>query len=193
MSVDQLTSYLMPGEKVIWWGQPRQGFLLTGRDVILIPFSLLWGGFALFWETTVVQSGAPFFFRIWGVPFVLIGLYMILGRFVTDAWIRRNMLYALTNRRVLIARQNPTFKFTALNIDQLPSAELEEGRDGRGTIRFGASSLFSIFGAGSRAGFGIWSPALDPTPQLLGIEDARNVFNQIQKLAASRNSAAPEA
>lgn len=191
MSVDQFTGYLMPGENLIWWGQPRQGFMLSCRDVFLIPFSLLWGGFALFWEATVVRSGGPFFFRIWGVPFVLMGLYMIAGRFVTDVWVRRNMLYALTDQRVLIVRRRPSFKFTALNIDQLPSAELEEAGDGRGTIRFGASSLFGAFAVSSRGGFGIWSPALDPTPQLLGIEDVRNVFNQIQKLIALRRSSAP--
>ena len=94
---EQITKRLLPNEKVVWWGQPVQGLMLTRRDGILIPFSLLWGGFAIFWETSVLRSGAPFPFALFGVPFVLIGLFLIVGRFLFDSWLRRRMSYALTD------------------------------------------------------------------------------------------------
>lgn len=188
MGSEQLTSCLMPGERLIWWGPPRQGLMFTGRDVLLVPFSLMWGGFALFWETGVIADGAPFFFALWGVPFVLTGLYLIVGRFLVDAWLRRNTLYALTDRRVLIVRSGAYAKLTALNMDQLPAAEYKEGRNGRGTICFGASSMVGTFTSGVRGGYAIWTPSLDPTPQFIGIEDARNVFDRIQNLMSSRNA-----
>ncbi len=48
--------------------------------------------------------GATFSRRdVWGTrPFVLIGQYMIWGRFVYARWKKRRTFYALTNRRALI-------------------------------------------------------------------------------------------
>jgi hypothetical protein len=172
---------LLDGERILWSGRPRSGLLFGPRDVFLIPFSLFWGGFALFWEGTAIHSGAPILFRLWGVPFVLVGIYLIAGRFLVDAWARRNTLYAVTNQRVLIARSWPFRKFVAVNLDRLPEAQLSESANGRGTIRFGEPAPYW-----GRDGWGAWTPALDPTPQFIAIDDARSVFDQIQRAMRTR-------
>ena len=125
----------------MWWGQPQQGLLLTRNDAELIPFSLLWGGFSFFWEAKALQADQPLPDALFGVPFILIGLYMIVGRFAVDAWLRSRIFYALTDRRVLIVRIAPWPSFQALNLHRLPDITLTESADGRGTIRFGTPAL----------------------------------------------------
>ncbi|HEY2032812.1 MAG TPA: hypothetical protein VGH02_03925 [Rhizomicrobium sp.] len=189
---DDFRDRLLPGENIAWTGRPQGGLLLTSRDFFLIPFSLLWGGFAIFWEATAlsiptkasgnVHTNAPDFFPLFGIPFVLIGLYFIFGRFFVDAWIRSQLRYAATNQRILILRKGMGSKFTALALDKLPALTFSEKVSGRGTIRFGEAAPMW----GNRGGFSGWTPSSDATPQFINIPDARRVFDQIQSLSSSK-------
>src|SRR5689334_10419235 len=95
--------YLLTGERLLWSGQPKQGIALSTRDTFLIPVSLIWGGFAIIWNAMVWlgpfdtnSAGEPdWFFKLWGLPFLVIGLYLIAGRFFHDAHIRKKLLYGV--------------------------------------------------------------------------------------------------
>ena len=126
--------YITPGETVLWRGKPGKGHLLTGQDVFMIPFSILWCGFAIFWETTAIASGAPFLFGIWGIPFVCVGLYMVFGRFLWAAYIRRRTAYVMTNQKIIRLRGN---KIDMLEGRGMPEIHISAFRDGSGTISFG--------------------------------------------------------
>jgi len=96
--------YLDPGERLLWEGQPAAGLRLRPSDWFMIPFSLLWGGFAIFWEAMALSTGAPLVFALFGLPFVALGLFLIVGRFFWDSHLRRHTHYALTDCRAIVAR-----------------------------------------------------------------------------------------
>jgi hypothetical protein len=178
---------LLRDEKLMWRGRPRQGLMLTPKDALLIPFSLVWGGFAIFWESNVLRMpNAPIFMKLFGAVFVVIGLFLIFGRFLADAWIRTGIFYALTDRRILILRSRPSVSFQSVNLDRLPEATVNETSNGRGTIRFGAPlAMWNNRGMG---GYGAWVASMDPTPQFLDIENVQKVFASIQERTQAGSS-----
>jgi len=176
---DKFRDELNPGEKIIWSGQPRQGLILRGSDIFMIPFSLLWGGFAFFWEGTVITSGAPFFFMLWGIPFVLVGLYMIFGRFFIDMAQRSKTYYALTNERAIIISGLLNQNVKTLKLQQIPEINITTRSNGSGTITFGASHPMAWAYSGS--GFpnmGRYNIA----PSFEMVDDVKMVYQQIKRL-----------
>jgi hypothetical protein len=133
---------LQPGERVLWSGKPDSRRWLYPQDAVLVPFSVLWGGFAIFWEATVLLSSGPrnsVILPLWGVPFVLVGLYMMVGRFFARRWVRRRTLYAVTDRRVIAIK--PAWRggrhTSSVWLASHPPVQKRIGRDGRGTVWVG--------------------------------------------------------
>ena len=169
---------LLPDEKIVWEGAPDTGLILRPIETFLIPFSLLWGGFALFWNIAVWRAPTDdISFKLFGLPFLVAGLYITVGRFAVDIAKRRSLRYRVTNQRILISSGRST---KSLDIKRLPSLELVERSDSSGTIRFGAAS--SLFAGNA---FGIWQPSMDPTPQFVRIQDVRSVYQIIQRQAGA--------
>jgi Bacterial PH domain len=150
-SSSQIQPELGAGEHLLWSSQPRQGLMLRGADAFMIPFSLLWGGFAFFWEGTVLVSGAPFFFALWGIPFVLVGMYMIFGRFLVEAKQRETTWYGVTNERIIIVSGLFSRKVKSLNLRTLTDLSLTQTKNGEGSISFGSGSPFGAMFSGLAA------------------------------------------
>jgi len=135
---------LLRDEKVVWAGQTDPRFRFSGGDIFLVPFSILWGGFAIFWEAAVLgflggKGTAPGFFVLWGIPFVLVGQYLIWGRFLYKRYRNRRTFYALTNQRVLILTTTRSRQLLTLFLNQLPIINKMVRRDASGTLEFGSS------------------------------------------------------
>jgi hypothetical protein len=176
---DKFRDELNPGERIIWSGQPQQGFILRAADIFMIPFSLMWGGFAFFWEFSVVSSGAPLFAMIWGIPFVLVGIYIIFGRFFIDMAQRNKTYYALTNERVIILSGLFNQNTKTLDLKKLPEINISTKGNGKGTITFGASHPMAWMYSGSGyPNMGRYNIA----PSFEMIDDVKMVYQQVKRL-----------
>ncbi len=174
---------LLFGEQILWEGRPALWPIFVRRDLYLIPFSLAWLGFAAFWTYGVVHRHAALFLRLWGVMLVGVGLFLVIGRFLLDAWGRYGIRYAVTDQRILIL--GPLLfrdRFTALALAELPDIELVPGRSELGTIRFGKALSRGLSG-----GIGFFCPSFEPAPQFIAIAHADRVFDLIQQ-AIGRSS-----
>ncbi|MBR5095432.1 MAG: hypothetical protein IK095_10070 [Oscillospiraceae bacterium] len=163
--------YLDADEHILWRGAPEKLHLLSLPDVYLIPFSLLWAGFAVFWEYSALRSGAPSFFLVFGGFFVLIGLYITVGRFIWRAVCLKGASYVITEKKVLLRRRG---RIEMLMKNSLPPVTVKSHRDGTGTVLL--SSPPSMFQRNyvSRSSF---QPALE----LHGIADPDAAMRALQR------------
>ena len=129
---------LRPGETVLWAGAQNVAAYALRGAWFLIPFSLLWGGFAIFWEISALLT-RPLPFALFGVPFVVIGLYLIFGRIYVALREAEHTSYAITDRRVLIVTGAFGQRLLELDLRDLPTAQLEDLGRGLGTVTLGAS------------------------------------------------------
>jgi cytochrome c oxidase subunit IV len=170
--------YLFAGERVLWSGQPKQGIAFQAADIYLVPFSLFWMGMvvSMFVDELKFPDGPDYVL----IFFMAFGLYFVVGRFFHDAWIRRNLIYAVTNKRVMMLRQGWSSKLTSREISALPMLELTEKADGTGTIVFDSDDVgYSKLFRSSR--WGAWTPTATGSAQFFRIDNPRRVYELIRK------------
>ena len=136
--------HLTPGEHILWRGKPQRFTPFTRDDVFQIPFGLFALGFSVFWEWNVLKhlplsSDNPqllffgIFFNLFGIAFVLMGLYLGIGRFFHRAYLLKHTSYVITTQKVLRLWKK---KVDMLQSDRLPEFSVREHRDGLKSIVF---------------------------------------------------------
>lgn len=170
---------LVSGEKVLWQGAPAGGIRFRRTDFILIPFGLAFFCFSLFWETTAVSIIGPgnhdqpliaMVFPLFGIPFILVGFYLVIGRFFWDAYSRKRSTYLLTNRRALIETTALGSKLVSVTLADLGEIGLEQRGDGSGTV---------ILGQDTQVGYGENSRT-KRAPRFEFIPDAQRVYKLVE-------------
>jgi hypothetical protein len=156
-------------------GEPKAGLLLRPSDALLIPFSLIWGGFAFYWEYIVLhRAKTPLLFKLWGIPFVLVGLYINRWPVRGRRSLSGHTYYFVTNRRALILSTLFKVRIRSLDLRTMPHLTLEQKQDGSGTILFGPREASQWAG-------GFWPGSTRRTAAFEMISKANDVYETIRR------------
>lgn len=107
-----VSQYLLNGETVLWEGKGKAGI---GANIIGIVFMVFWLGFAVFW--TVSAMSASFTFGLFGIPFIVIGIVIVLKMRSYGG----EKHYAITDKRLVIVSKK---EVEAVFLDEIVSATI---------------------------------------------------------------------
>jgi hypothetical protein len=193
---------LTSGERVIWAGRPNPGVVFhKSENESLVPISLISGGFTTVWEIGAIwlllsrpfHLGWPVFMVLWGIPFVVMGQYMIWGRFIHAARKKKCTYYAVTDRRVIVVQNYRKRLAASADIDSLPTLIREKHSRGIGTLRFFPARepfarTWSEMGSDRRDVWDVMS--IKHGPIFVDIEDVDSVCQLISAIQAKARAAA---
>ena len=127
-----LRRMLQPGEQLLWEGRPAPGVHLQPGDGFMIPFSVIWCGFAVFWEASAIRernaAGACTVGRALYSGWAVHGDWPLFPRGLET---RKRTYYGVTNKRVILMEHRGT-KFVTYR--QIPTLEKHVKSNGEGTV-----------------------------------------------------------
>lgn len=128
----------------------------------------------------------------------IFGKYLIWGRFVYDAWLKRRTYYPVTNRRVIVLQNGWSRKLVAAYLNSLPALQKKVPTP---APAHSASLLIHPFSPCSQAvssssrGRGGWGPwnaiSVGDTPIFRDIENLDYVYRLVSDLREKSCSAKP--
>lgn len=130
----ELAPFLHPDETLLWVGQPYTTRSFRPNPFMVI-FMLFWFGFAVFW--TVTASAAGGFFGLFGIPFLLIGGFMLYTLLIGQKKQLKQTVYAVTSRRaIILSTDRKGTGCTEFLFSRLSHVTMDEVSGTTGTIRF---------------------------------------------------------
>lgn len=183
---------LLNGEEILWAGQPDTRILFSRSDIFTIPFGIVFTVFSLEWESGAFKQvlnpnskpGASWLFPLFGVPFVLIGLYLAVGRFFYKFWNKKRTYYAVTNKRILVVKNSRQRELRGAYLEAIPVINRSIRRDGHGTIIFGNTPPGALMSEDSGFDF-LGSRTVEHAPSFRDINDAEKIYRIVLDLRKS--------
>jgi hypothetical protein len=184
---------LLRREEILWAGQPDPRILFSRSDIFSIPVGIAFTLFSIEWESETFKQAlnpsskadASWLLPLFGVPFVLIGLYLAVGRFFYKVWNKKRTYYAVTNKRILVVKNSRRRELRGAYLEAIPVINRSIRPDGHGTIIFGNTPPGALMSEDSGFDF-LGSHTVEHAPSFRDINDAEKVYRLVLDLRKSR-------
>lgn len=173
---------LLNNEKIMWIGQPETSVIFTSEDFLPTLFGLIFLILGVVSEMFAAKDG-ELLIILFCLLFVIIGIYLLFGRFIQKRYAKKRTYYAVTNQRVLILTHFMSRSLQSKYINKVSDINKIVSKKGIGTIHFGNYPCMTdsmgnnIDYKRSFIGFGF-----DPVPTFYDIKDVDNVYHLINNL-----------
>lgn len=134
-----LRKELRAGERLLWSGRMIGRVGLAQMAIWL--FAIPWTAFALFWTSmawlmtrSIPNDPMGIFFPLFGVPFILIGLGMMVSPFLRSLSAKFTV-FGVTDQRVIRLFLRKSLRTESIEADQVGATTRTERADGSGSIR----------------------------------------------------------
>ena len=125
----------LPGEEVLWTGQPDPSVIFSKKDLFLIPLTIVSLGLMMWVFKDILDNRIYKIIAI--IYFIFAFLYFLVGRFVIKDRKKKHTFYVITNKRALIFIDNSIGNTKEVYLNKLHTLTRDIKSDGHGTIYFG--------------------------------------------------------
>ncbi len=138
---EALSGYLLNGEKILWKSFPVRKFFFEGMDWYITIIGLFSFLFSLFMALDSIRyhprGGRDIFGFVMSLPFLLAGFYLFVGRLIYRYNKLANVLYVITNKRVIqVENFLGRILFKSLKFEEISEIERKISQNGVGKIYF---------------------------------------------------------
>lgn len=133
---------LHPDETLIWTGRPRKVFLFQKEDLVALPVGVAMIIFGIYFIQALLRSADSGPGTTYGIVFMcvflLVALWMTVGRPLLSYRNRKKARYALTSRRLIV---DDGKERKSLDLTNLPNMTVTQRSDGSGNIAIGERTV----------------------------------------------------
>lgn len=123
---DFARAYFLTDEYELWRGRSKG--MDPRQKMTMIPFGIFFLGFAVFWTVSASMAGG--FFGLFGLPFIAVGIYLVLGKNILG----KKTYYVITNKRIYRSQAG---RVDMVDLANLPPMRVAAHNGGAGSIYFG--------------------------------------------------------
>lgn len=143
----------------------------------MVPFSVLWCGFAIVWTWLAFHQAESRWFALVGLLFVAVGLYMVFGRFIAKKRRKLKTVYGLTDTRaiVLVGERD----VSDVRMKDVP-VQINRSRDGRHVrVIFGQGGVQTMY---LNTGMEFFTPGQAATVAFFYVPDPDALLRELDRV-----------